>query len=111
MCAAALLLLPAAALAACDTRGGAQIDFSGARLVRSNLGGLGGRCAEPDECAETQTATTPRELYFSNVLSLVDPLASTFTARTDAVDLRVTNQSEYRAWSAQPRARVHPTDR
>ena len=65
--------------------------FPTARLVRSNLGGAGGRCTSYDECDELQTASTPHEIYFSNV------------AEDDAgvqVDLRITNESEYRAWTA-----------
>lgn len=74
-------------------------------LVRSNLGGVGGRCnANQRErplngsspgghwCSEGETTnSTPHELYLARV---------GFTPTQEQIDLRITNVSEYRAWNA-----------
>ena len=41
-------------------------------LVRSNLGGLGGRCDSAGLCTELQKDTTPREIYLRNVGRMAD---------------------------------------
>jgi hypothetical protein len=84
-----LALLPAVA-ADCSAGRIAVFDFEG-ELVRSNLGGEGGRCNEPGRCVELQNASTPRELYLRSVGKLSDGTQ---------IDLRITNRSEYRAWNA-----------
>jgi hypothetical protein len=47
------------------------IDFGVARLARTNLGGLGGRCdvdREPELCTEGgRTVTTPNDVYIMDV--------------------------------------------
>ena len=67
-----------------------QISFEAARLRRSNLGGLGGRCDNNGAlCTEGQTTTsTPRDLYIENV----------GVHTSGQIDLRIVNESEYRAW-------------
>ena len=59
-----------------------------ARLARSNLGGVGGRCdADGSECTQgLRTASTPPDVYIENV--------------APNVDLQLTNESEYRTWNA-----------
>ena len=79
-----------------DNSGFVNLDFarSETKLVRSNLGGVGGRCFEDGECSESGPAPGSaeegdrKELYFSGL------------ARTDAnarVDLRITAVSPYKA--------------
>ena len=81
------------------------ISFDHTRMVRSNLGGQGGRCRDTtysdgtsvawsDVCEERCDAlvcTSPPEIYLGNVG--VDP--SGF-----CIDLRITNETEYRANNA-----------
>ena len=71
----------------CEPRTFTLLSLSEARLARSNLGGLGGRCdANAAECTDgLRNASTPAELYFERV--------------GVGVDLRVANASEYRAWN------------
>lgn len=75
----------------CVERGSfSAIDFSTALLARSNLGGQGGRCDAVETAAGMclaigRDSNTPHELYFSGV-------------GRDGLDLRITNESEYRAW-------------
>ena len=71
----------------CEPRTFTLLSLSEARLARSNLGGLGGRCdANAAECTDgLRKASTPAELYFESV--------------GVGVDLRVANASEYRAWN------------
>ena len=84
------------------TRAHTWIEFDGAELVRSNLGGQGGRCdtnspvydgefASASQCVDgARTPSTPPEVYIRNV----------GTAPSGArIDLRITNESEYRAWN------------
>lgn len=66
------------------------INLDGAALVRSNLGGQGGRCSLLGECDEVQSATTLHEIYIRDVGVSGDDTA---------IDLRITNQSEYHAWN------------
>ena len=54
-------------------------------LVRSNLGGQGGRCTDPTRCAEPQTPTTSREIYIRNVAR---------AATGEQISLRITNETE-----------------
>ena len=68
------------------------IGFDIAKLIRSNLGGKGGRCVTPGLCEELQTESTPREILYQTVGFTRPPLAY------EAIDLRVTNETEYRAW-------------
>ena len=71
-----------------------SLSFENATLVRSNLGGLGGRCdptSFPHECADgALTSQTAHELYFDNVGK---------TADGRSIGLAVRNASEYRAWN------------
>ena len=90
-----LLFCPAAAesLVCTPSESFLHIDFlENTRTVRSNIGGQGGRCGTPGECEELQTASTPHELYLSNVA--VDPVDS------GRIDLRVVNTTEYQAYDA-----------
>jgi hypothetical protein len=67
-----------------------HVGFDMAKLVRSNLGGQGGRCTTAGFCVEQLTASTPQEILFETV----------GVARTgEPIDMRVTNTSEYRAWN------------
>ena len=61
------------------------LSFANALLVRSNLGGRGGRCSDATRCVEPLTPTTPHEIYFAN-------LGRTRTG--ERIDLRIVNQSE-----------------
>lgn len=65
--------------------------FENSTLVRSNLGGMGGRCHIPGACAELLSTDTPHEIYIEDIA---------VSASGDRVDLRITNQSEYRVWNA-----------
>ena len=63
-----------------------SIDFGGAQLVRSNLGGQGGRCdTAAGGCLEVRGPSTPQEIYYSGVSR---------ASNGASVDLRVTNESE-----------------
>jgi hypothetical protein len=81
------------------------ISFIGANLTRSNLGGLGGRCVDTtdaqgraiawsERCDEEQSPSTPHELYLRGVGSVCTP------PQCRNVDLRITNESVYRAWTS-----------
>ena len=69
------------------------VTFDNATLRRSNLGGLGGRCDETafavGMCELPQTESTPHEIFIVNVGRAPNG------AR---IDLRITNETEYRAW-------------
>ena len=66
-----------------------HLDFKHATLVRSKLGGFGGRCVSADRCKEVEHSATPHEIYYANVApDLAD------------LDLRVTNKSAYHAWDS-----------
>ena len=83
------------------------ITFDDARLTRSNLGGQGGRCrtqtsydgtvmqwhALCDEHCDVDTpggiCTSPPEVYIANIGTAPGNVC---------IDLRITNESEYRAW-------------
>ena len=68
------------------------IDFEHATLVRSNLGGQGGRCVTAGLCDEMpSTPHANHEIYIRNVGAL---------AGGDTLDIRITNETEYRAWRA-----------
>lgn len=69
------------------------IDFTNARLARSNLGAVGGRCDSADGgCSEVRNVShTPSELLYHGV--------GVHGADAARIDLRVTNVSEYRAVS------------
>ena len=68
-------------------------NFNKAILVRSNLGGQGGRCSEEGvaegNCVEAQLPATPPEIYIANV-----------GAHEAQIDLRITNYSAYYASDA-----------
>ena len=73
--------------------------FDNAVLTRSNLGGLGGRCTEASLCTEMESVTQAndlREVRFSLVAN-----SKTLDEQGNAIpiDLRVTNETEYRAWN------------
>jgi hypothetical protein len=65
--------------------------FEAARLRTSNLGGLGGRCVDSACTGGATDASTPHELYIENIGVLPT------TGQT--VDLRITNETEYRAFN------------
>ena len=67
-----------------------HVGFDMAKLVRSNLGGQGGRCTTAGFCVEQLTASTPQEILFETV-GIARP--------GEPIDMRVTNTSEYRAWN------------
>ena len=74
-----------------------DITFKQAQLARSNLGGLGGRCDPGSSdggsllCTDgATTSATAHEVYISNVGKSADGAL---------LDLRITNESEYRAWN------------
>jgi hypothetical protein len=55
---------------------------------------MGGRCdTAPDVCDLPRNASTPREVYVSNVAT---------TRSGSQIDIRVTNETEYRAWRVGP---------
>ena len=72
-----------------------QIKFDDAQLSYSNLGGLGGRCDRADgNCLYILNATeAPQEIYYENVGST----SRTYPLGTQ-IDLRITNETEYRSW-------------
>ena len=76
----------------CEPRGFQEITFETAQLAYSNLGGLGGRCDQQGSlCTEGSTTSgTAHDIYISNVGT---------TQEGTQLDLRITNESEYRAWS------------
>jgi len=85
----ALLLGLARANAACVPPDSfTPLDLTGARVVRSNIGGLGGECTSVGACDEIQTASTPHEMYLRNVAR---------SPSGQQVDLRITNATEYRS--------------
>ena len=89
--------LPSLTHAECNNPGDyIMLDFN-TSLVRSNLGGQGGRCTELGACDELQTTSTPHELYFRDIAISYDKL--TGSASKLGIDLRVTNTTEYRAWN------------
>lgn len=63
--------------------------FEKAQVVRSNLGGMGGRCDNLTQCVELEAPNTPHEIYISRAAVRLD--------RAGLTDLRITNTSEYRA--------------
>ena len=95
-----------------------NLDFSSGQLLRSNLGGVGGRCTEPGACLENHTADTPAEVHaWFRARPILHPrpargrtpahplpdahpqLVFTDLARVggQTVDLRVVADTEYRA--------------
>jgi hypothetical protein len=81
-----------------------RISFDHAHLVRSNLGGQGGRCVDrtfgdglfipwSDSCDEQQSASTPHEIYIRNVGT---------TASGTSINMHIRNETEYRAWRTGP---------
>ena len=90
-------LLSTAGPSWCTTRSSfTDIDFAAATLVRSNLGGLGGRCTVAGACAELLADDTPHEIFYRDVGRLSGEGGGTPFA------LRVTNTTEYRAWNLEP---------
>ena len=76
------------------------VSFSGATLVRSNLGGLGGRCVSVGACEEIQDATTPHEIYIRGIGSHV--IGEAYGISTgEPIDMIITNTTEYHAWDTQ----------
>ena len=65
-----------------------HLNFENAFMVRSNLGGQGGKCTTVGVCDELQSASTPHEMYIRNVAT---------GPNGERIDLRVTNATEYRA--------------
>lgn len=68
------------------------IYFDAATLVRSNLGGIGGRCGVDGACEMTPDeieAAGHRDIYIRSVGHLADG---------SPIDLRITNESEFRSW-------------
>ena len=66
--------LPSLTHAECNNPGDyIMLDFN-TSLVRSNLGGQGGRCTELGACDELQTTSTPHELYFRDIAISYDKL-------------------------------------
>jgi hypothetical protein len=80
--------------ATCVPRGAfTALNFQNSTLVRSFLGGAAGRCVDAGACAEAHVSWgTPHELYIRNV--------GYHEASATAFDVRITNESEYRAWNA-----------
>ena len=80
----------------CQPRDFTPIGFDVATLVRSNLGGKGGRCETDGLCEEYLPAanapSATREVLYKTVGFTRPPLPY------EAIDLRITNESEYRAW-------------
>jgi hypothetical protein len=77
-----------------DEKSFTPIKFDLSTLRTSNLGGMGGRCdTAPDQCDFPRNASTPREVYVSNVGK---------TRFGSQIDIRVTNETEYRAWRVGP---------
>lgn len=75
--------------ATCVPRGSfTPLDFPSSTLVRSNLGGQGGKCTSTAICDEVTNSGTPHEVYIRNVAT--SPAGA-------SVDLRITNASEYKA--------------
>ena len=80
----------------CVPRGSfTPIYFDFATVVRSNLGGIPGRCVDAGECEELQSASTPNEIFLRNVGYYPDP----DTPGATPLSLRITNETEYRAWN------------
>ena len=98
-----------------------HIKFDEAKVVHSNLGGIGGQCDEaywstPEEkelyrCTGPQiSASTPHEIYITNIgkNNELEPLYKNDddgvpyqqTNIGAVIDLRITNLTEYRAWEA-----------
>ena len=76
------------------------LGFDSAFLVRSNLGGQGGRCVDQtysvndsvtwqEVCDEPESPSMPHEIYIRGLGT---------TPEGSKIDLRITNESEYRAW-------------
>ena len=76
-----------------------HIDFDVAVLVRSNLGGEGGRCFIAGTCLELYNeSTTPHEIAIQGVgFNALGPGVS--EADGQRIDLRITNMTEYRSWN------------
>ena len=80
-----------------DERDREHVDLTfNATLQRSNLGGIGGRCAAPGSCEEIQSASTPPEILIRDVGQLISRSGGV-RSRT-SVHLRISNLTEYRAW-------------
>ena len=88
-----------------------DIRFDGASVVRSNLGGKGGRCTDPSECDEVQSASTAREIYIRDVG--VHELGAEYNggqrANRAPIDLRITNLTEYHGWNTPLNGIKHKT--
>lgn len=73
------------------------IRFDDAVLVRSNLGGLGGRCDDASLCVEPQTVSQAnglREVRIQDVgLADIDGRGEGYQT---PIDLRIRNESEYK---------------
>lgn len=72
-----------------------NLDFQNSLLVRSNLGGLGGRCGtEMSEwCVEVPSISggSDHDIYIARVGHLPH--------RGEQIDLRIVNETEYRPWN------------
>ena len=62
-----------------------HLNFENAFMVRSNLGGQGGKCTTVGVCDELQSAATPHEVYIRNVAT---------GPNGERIDLRITNATE-----------------
>ena len=96
-----LLVAPAQQQPQCEPRDTfVVIDFSSSRLVRSNLGGLGGRCdSNAALCTEgMRTSSTPHDLTIEDV-GYAHGGATLGSGGSQSITLQITNQSEYRAWN------------
>ena len=92
-----------------------QIGFAQATLVRSNIGGQGGRCwlegecqftvapKDPNDALELPGSNTDHEMYITNIgINSMDPKYSVdgvSSGNGEQVDLVVTNLTEYRSWN------------
>ena len=79
------------------------IDFDGASVARSNLGGQGGRCTDYSQCDEIYDApTTPHEIILKDVgINVMSARyhPSGIASSGEPVDLRITNTTEYHGWN------------
>ena len=73
--------------------------FDNAILQRSNLGGLGGRCTEASLCTEMQSVTQVNDLREVRFALVANSKTLDEQGNAIPIDLRVTNETEYRAWN------------
>ena len=86
-----------------------QMEMASAQTVRSNLGGVGGRChmsgsyACDEPATDPPDAATPHELYLRDCArnSVRSEYNGGAVALEQYVDLRITNLTEYHAYATQ----------